>query len=195
MHLSIIALVFGVIFISELPDKSMFATLILSTRYPSFLVWFGAASAFLVHVILAVSFGRFLTLLPHTILAVVIGVLFLLGAGLLTFGKHGLEDNLKTKKLTATQSNHPLIVFSTAFSVVFIGEWGDITQIVTANYAARYHDSLNVAIGAVLGLWLVTALAVIIGNRALSLISPRVLQRVTAVVLAGFGIASLVSIF
>src|ERR1017187_7766135 len=92
MQLGIIALVFGVIFISELPDKSLFASLILGSRFPSLYVWLGAATAFLVHVIIAFTAGRLLTLLPHRLLEAIIAVLFLGGALLLFFGKHGLED-------------------------------------------------------------------------------------------------------
>jgi putative Ca2+/H+ antiporter (TMEM165/GDT1 family) len=193
MHLGIIALVFSIIFVAELPDKSLFATLILSTRFSSWWVWLGAALAFLVHVVIAVSFGRFLTLLPHRTLGFVIAALFLLGAALVFFGKHGLEDNVKHSTLSSPQAHKPWLVFITAFSVVFIGEWGDITQIVTADYAARYHDPVNVAIGATLGLWTVAALAVLVGTRALTLISPKILQRVTGLVLLGFGIISLIS--
>lgn len=195
MHLGIILLVFGIIFVAELPDKSMVATLVLSTRYPSLLVWLGAALAFLLHVVIAVTIGRFLTLLPHKLLESIIAVLFLLGAALVLSGKYGLGDSVKRAQLSNRQIHKPWLVFVTAFSVIFIGEWGDITQIVTADYAARYHDPINVAFGATLGLWTVTALAVVVGARALKLIPPKVLQRITGLVLVGFGIASLVSIF
>ena len=30
----------------------------------------------------------------------------------------------------------------TAFTVIFVGEFGDLTQILTANLAAKYHDPL-----------------------------------------------------
>jgi len=194
MHLGIIVLVFAVIFVAELPDKSMVATLILSSRFPSFLVWLGAALAFLIHVVIAVTIGRFLTLLPHTLLECTIGVLFLLGAALVFSGKNGLGDSVKRAQSTKQQTHKPWLVFATAFSVIFIGEWGDITQIATANYVARYHDTLNLAIGASLGLWTVTALGVVVGGRLLKLVPPKLLQRITAIVLACFGVASLVSI-
>jgi putative Ca2+/H+ antiporter (TMEM165/GDT1 family) len=195
MHLGIILLVFGIIFVAELPDKSMVATLILSTRFPSLLVWLGAALAFLLHVIIAVTIGRFLTLLPHKLLESIIAVLFLLGAALVLSGKSGLGDSVKRAQLSNRQIHKPWLVFATAFGVIFIGEWGDITQIVTADYAARYHDPVNVAIGAILGLWTVTALAVAVGARALKIVPPKVLQRITGLVLICFGIASLASIF
>ncbi len=193
MHPGIILLVFAVIFVAELPDKSLFAALILGTRYPAFYVWLGAAAAFFVHVVIAVTAGRLLTLLPHRVLQAVIAILFLVGAALILFGKHGLEDTPEPGQLTKREIHSPWRVFGTSFSVVFIGEWGDITQIATANYAAKYHDPINVAAGAILGLWAVTALAVTAGNRALTFISPKVLQRITGLILLGFGIFSAVS--
>ena len=38
-------------------------------------------------------------------------------------------------------------VVGTAFVVIFIAEWGDLTQVLTANLAARYHAPLSVAVG------------------------------------------------
>ncbi len=43
----------------------------------------------------------------------------------------------------------------TAFLVFFVAEWGDLTQILTANLAARYHSALSVGLGATLALWAV----------------------------------------
>jgi Ca2+/H+ antiporter, TMEM165/GDT1 family len=192
MHLGIIALVFGVVFIAELPDKSLFASLILGNRYPKGWVWLGAASAFLVHVIIAVAAARLLILLPHRWLELVIGLLFAAGAGMLILGKHGLEEpphpHLRQKELHSFRK-----VFGTAFGVIFIGEWGDITQITTANYAARYHDPFSVALGAVLGLWTVTALAIFVGTKTLGLIPQIILQRLTASILVIFAILSFIS--
>lgn len=193
MHLGIIAIVFGVIFIGELPDKSLFASLILGSRLPGRIVWLGAATAFLVHVVIAVTAGHFLTLLPHRILEAVIALLFFLGAMLLFFGKHGLEGEPRAH---ATKDKNPpkfSKVFTTAFTVTFLGEWGDITQITTANYAARYHDPWSVGIGAVLALWAVTALAITLGTKVLTLIPPKVLQRVTGCILLIFAIFSAAS--
>jgi putative Ca2+/H+ antiporter (TMEM165/GDT1 family) len=194
MHLTIIALVFGVIFIGELPDKTLFASLVLGSRFPSFYVWLGAASAFLIHVIIAVTAGHFLTLLPHRLLEAIIAALFLTGSLLLFFGKHSLEGEPPPHhKLGAADTHSFWKVFSTSFAVIFVGEWGDITQIATANYAAKYHDIFNVALGATLALWTVTALAIVVGSRALTLIPPKTLQRITGSILLLFAIFSAVS--
>ena len=195
MHfdIGIAVLVFGVIFLAELPDKSMFATLVLGSRLPAFYVWLGAAAAFLTHVIIAVAAGKLLTLLPHRVMELVIAALFFSGAMLLFFGKHGLEDGSDNPKPPNT--HNPLKVFGTAFSVIFIGEWGDITQIATANYAAKYHDPVSVAVGAVLGLWVVAGLAIVAGNKVLNLIPTKVLLRGMGLVMLVFAVLSVVSAF
>lgn len=195
MHLALIALVFGVIFIGELPDKSLFASLVLGSKFPGWYVWLGAASAFLVHVTIAVTAGHFLTLLPHTILEIIITFLFLGGSMLLFFGKHGIEEEAKPDKERDKQAPTFWKIYATSFGVVFLGEWGDITQIATANYAAKYHDPLSVGIGALLALWTVTALAITVGTKALTLVPPKVLQNVTGSILLLFAIFSAVSIF
>jgi putative Ca2+/H+ antiporter (TMEM165/GDT1 family) len=75
----------------------------------------------------------------------------------------------------------------TAFVVIFVAEWGDITQILTANLAAHYHSPLSVALGAVLALWCVAALAVASGQSLLRLIDVATVRIVTAVVLSCLG--------
>lgn len=192
MHLDVLLLVFGVIFIAELPDKSLFASLILSTRYHAGYVWLGSAAAFLVHVIIAVTAGRILTLLPHNVVELVVGILFLAGAGLVLFGKHGLDGEPHGHELSDKEAHSFRKVFATSFGIVFIGEWGDITQIAIANYAAKY-QALSVAVGGTLGLWAVTGFAILAGGKALEYIPPKVFQRITGLILLGFGIYSLVS--
>ena len=62
---------------------------------------------------------------------------------------------------------------------------GRPTQILTANLAADYHDPLSVALGAVLALWTVAALAVVSGQSLLRVINIATIRIVTAVVLVG----------
>ncbi len=76
-------------------------------------------------------------------------------------------------------------VLVTAFVVIFLAEWGDLTQILTANLAAHYHQPLAVAVGAVLALWSVAALAVAGGKSLLRFVDIRKVRVATAVVLFG----------
>lgn len=192
MNLGIIAVVFGVIFISELPDKSMIAALMLGTRYRPFYVWLGAASAFFVHVCIAVTAGQAFSLLPHRLVETIVALLFILGAMLLLFGKHGVEEDPNPDKLSnlkvKSMSNRK--VFAASFGIIFLSEWGDITQIATANYTAHYHAPLSVGIGATLALWTVTTLAIVMGSKLIRFIPAKTLQRVTAIILLLFAMVS-----
>jgi Ca2+/H+ antiporter, TMEM165/GDT1 family len=54
---SVLVAVFPVVFPGELPDKTMFASLVLSTKGRPAMVWLGAVAALAVHVAIAVSVG------------------------------------------------------------------------------------------------------------------------------------------
>ena len=75
--------VFALIFVAELPDKTMIATLILGSRSRPVLVWIGATTAFAIHASLAVLAGRLLALLPHDWVEGVTALLFAGGAAYL----------------------------------------------------------------------------------------------------------------
>lgn len=198
MHLLVILIVFGVVALAELPDKSLFASLVLGTRYRASWVFIGVAAAFLVHVVIAVTAGGLLALLPARVVDAVVAVLFAAGAALLLFGGEadevgeGLGEGRETDRPKRDSAAFPRVAL-TSFGVVFVGEWGDITQIVTANYAARYDAPVAVAIGAVLGLWAVAGLAVTAGQKVLEHVSVTLVRGVTGAVLTGFAVLSAVS--
>lgn len=196
MNLGIVAVVFGVIFISELPDKSMFTALMLGTKYRPLYVWLGAASAFLLHVCIAVTIGQAFNLLPHRFVESLVALLFFIGALLLFFGKHGVEEDPNPSEIAALsgRSHGFWKIFGAAFGLIFLSEWGDITQIATANYTAHYHDPLSVGFGAVAALWTVTTLAVVMGSRIIKWIPAKTLLRITAVILLIFAAFSAYSV-
>ena len=74
--------------------------------------------------------------------------------------------------------------------VIFIAEWGDLTQVLTANLAARLHSPLSVAGGSVLALWAVAALAVVGGRGLLRWVNVVVIRLVTAVILIGLALVT-----
>ena len=194
MSLAIAATVFGVIFLSELPDKTALASLILGSRYRPSYVFTGVAAAFAVHVGLAVAAGSLLTLLPHRPLEIVVAILFALGAVLLLRGRHEKEDGSPA----GIRGEGPGFrrVAWTGFVVILVAEFGDLTQIATATLAARYHDPLSVGIGAVLALWAVAALAIVGGRGLLKLIPLTWITRIAAaimLVLAGISITAAIS--
>ena len=181
---------FVVIFPAELPDKSLFASLVLGTRFRPLPVFCGVAAAFAVHVVIAVAIGGVFALLPQRLVLFVVAALFAAGSVLLLTAR---EDEPDTKAATsAVSAQHPLRVALASFGVVFLGEWGDITQITTANLAARYRDPLSVGVGAVLALWSVSALALTVGHGLVQRVPTRLVRRLTAVVLAVLAVVTLV---
>lgn len=196
MDLFVVLVVAAVIALAELPDKSLFASLVLGTRYRAGWVFCGVAAAFLVHVVIAVTAGGLLTLLPETVVKVVVALLFLAGAAFLLLGKEEHEEEKgeeEAEKVHVPPSFRRVAL--TSFGVVFVGEWGDVTQIATANYAARYEDPLSVGVGAVLGLWLVAGLAVTAGQKILDHVPVVLVRRIAGVVLLGFAVVSAVEAF
>ena len=187
-YFAVIGTAFVLAFLAELPDKSMFASLILGTRYRPSWVWAGAAAAFAVHMALAVTAGRLLALLPHRVTGAVVAGLFLAGSAYLWAASFRPEhregvDAARQGGRTPTF----LRVAGTSFGVVFLAEWGDITQLTTANLAARY-DPFLVFAGATLGLWAVAAVAVSVGASSLKLIPMTWIRRITATIMLGLAV-------
>jgi Ca2+/H+ antiporter, TMEM165/GDT1 family len=179
--------VFTVIFLLELPDKTALATLVLATRHRPLPVFIGAAAAFVVQSAVAVAVGSLLSLLPRQPIRIAAGLLFLAMAAVV------IRQNLRRKQvdqerqveLGDRRTRNPML---TAFLVVFIGEWGDLTQLATAALQARYNQPVIVFFAATLALWSVSALAVGLGNRLGAWVPQRPLQ------LAAAGIMVLVAI-
>ena len=178
----------GTVLVAELPDNSGLASLVLGTRYRAGGVFAGAAAAFAVHVVLAVTCGSLLSLLPHRIVQIAVAVVFLAGAVLVLRGDKDDDDEVRLKADTAGF----WAVAATSFGVILLAELGDLSDIVIANLSAKYHDPVAVGIGSVLALWSVVALA-IVGGRGLQRILPlRWIARLAAlvmVVMAGFTLA------
>lgn len=188
ISISVMALVFGVIFLAELPDKTALAGLVLGTRYRASYVFAGVAAAFVVHVVLAVAAGSVLTLLPQRLVHALTGVLFLGGAALLLLQKGG--DGEEEVREPRDQSFWK--VSGAGFMLILVAEFGDLTQIMTANLAARYDNPLSVGIGAVLALWAVGGLGIVGGRALMKKVPLRLITRVAALLMAGLGVWSLI---
>jgi putative Ca2+/H+ antiporter (TMEM165/GDT1 family) len=189
LHPGVVAAVFPVIFIGELPDKTMFASVVLASRGHPWAVWLGAVGAFAVHVMIATTVGVGLVhLLPHRAVEAVVAGLFVLGAVLVAREGEADETDLVTR-----ESRSHRRVATTAFVVIFIAEWGDLTQILIANLAAHYHAALSVGVGSALALWSVAGIAVVGGQGILRLVPATTMHRVSAVLLAGLAVASAAS--
>ena len=174
---------------AELPDKTMLACLILSSRYRPWFVSTGAAAAFAAQVALAVAAGGALSLLPRQAVQAAAAAAFLAGAAAVwRQGRDDDEDDEDEDEDEDDAGRDGLRdrfwpVAGTAFAVVFLAEFGDLTQFMIVSLAARYHDPLAVGAGATLALWVAAGLAIVVGWRLLKIIPVKWVTRVAAVIM------------
>ena len=185
MSFDVVITTFFLVALAELPDKTMIATLFMAARSKPAFVWLGATSAFAIHVVLAVVAGRLLQLLPHRVLEAVVTVLFLAGAAyLLVVPEKSAEDKGIEEAEQAAQGGRK--VFATAFVVILVGEFGDLTQLLTVNLVAKYHQPLSVGVGAFLALMTVAALGAFAGRFLIRVVPLQLIRRLSGVLLLGF---------
>ncbi len=182
-----LATAFGIIFLAELPDKTMVATLVLTTRYRAWPVFVGVTVAFAVQCVVAATFGGVLTLLPDRLVAGIVAVLFGVGAFLLlkeSFAQDDASDD--------DASTRPAVSFRraalTSFGVLFAAEWGDASQLATAALSARYGAPVFVGLGAFLALATVAGIAVLVGRKIAGRIPTHLIQRVSGAIFAVFAV-------
>ncbi|MGH3693737.1 MAG: TMEM165/GDT1 family protein [Pseudonocardiaceae bacterium] len=223
MSPTLLVVVFGIVFLAELPDKTALASLVLGTRYRPSVVFIGVAAAFAVQVIIAVAAGSVLSLAPRRVVDAVVAALFLAGAVVMLRRGTQHDDHHVSARIPgkpepgsgstsdereppgarsvltrfrgerAAQRSGFWKIAATSFGVVFVAEFGDLTQITIANLAAKYHDPLTVGVGAVLGLWAVGGLAVLGGRQLLRWIPLAWVARVAALVMTVLGVLSAVA--
>jgi putative Ca2+/H+ antiporter (TMEM165/GDT1 family) len=200
IDLVVVATAFALIFPVELPDKTFVATLVLATRYRPVPVWVGVSAAFFVQSLVAVTAGGLLSLLPHPVVSAAAAALFLVGAVILWRGAAGadVEEREEEAELAAqaTADVSWLRAAATSFGVLFLAEWGDLSQLLTAGLAARYHDPVSVFVGSWLALVVVAGLAVVLGRTLMRFVRLSTIRRVGAgicVLLAGVAVYDLVT--
>jgi putative Ca2+/H+ antiporter (TMEM165/GDT1 family) len=176
--------IFAVIFVAELPDKTALASLVLATRHRALPVLAGAAAALAIQSLVAVIAGSLLGLLPPRAVHIGSGLLFLVSA-IVMWRKH--EEEAEAGKDDGQVGFAR--AFTMSFMVVFVAEWGDLTQIATAGFAAHARQPVLVFCAATAALWAVATVAVIVGKHAGHLLNPKITQKVAAVLFALVGVA------
>jgi putative Ca2+/H+ antiporter (TMEM165/GDT1 family) len=187
MDLAVIALTFGTVFLIELPDKTMLATLVLSTRFKPLLVWIGVSCAFAVHMAIAVGLGKVVAFLPEEAVKGGTAALFLVGAILLLreartadADEADTEAEYAAKADAAGTRRGAWATVVTCFLVLFTAEWGDLSQLLVLSLAAKYDAPFSVFTGATAGLICVAGLAVLVGRWLLARIALSTLHYVGA---------------
>jgi Ca2+/H+ antiporter, TMEM165/GDT1 family len=197
---------FAMVFPAELPDKSMFATLVLTSRFrrPA-AVWCGVAAAFSMHVVVAVTAGNLIHRLPRWLVGGVTALLFAVGAVVLwrETGQQSERDltgevdefaesaSPGSKSASRAQLRTILV---TSFVTVGLAEWGDLTQLATASLAADRGDPIGVGFGAYGALLSVAALAAFVGRSVVRVVPLHTVRRIAALLFGGLAIWTLVEL-
>ena len=194
MNVGAFAGIFALMFVLELPDKTFVATVIMSTKARPLIVALGASLAMTVQMGLAVGAGSLLTLFPVHWKDLIVGLLFLGGGAYLLFVSESEEEEKGRRKAALEKVASRWKEFATAFVVIFIGEFGDLTQIQGANFEAKLHQPIEVFVASSLAL---------IGVSFIGAYSGRALQRVVplkrirlggGLVFTGLGVWTLVAL-
>jgi putative Ca2+/H+ antiporter (TMEM165/GDT1 family) len=189
--LSVVLAAFVLILPVELPDKTLFATLVLATRFPPLPVFVGVGAAFGLQVAIAVTAGSLLSLLPEALVSAVVAVLFLTGA-ILLWRESRKDDEDEEAAAQARENTSFLRAAAISFGVLFAAEWGDLSQLATAGLAARYAEPLSVFVGAWAALLVISGLAAFLGRKLADRLPVRLLHRIAAGLFAVFAIIAIV---
>ena len=192
----VVATAFVPLLLLELPDKTFVATLVLATRYRPLAAWIGVGLAFGVQCVIAVTAGGLLSRLPTTPVAVAAAGLFAAGAVLLWRGSAGADEEEEKEEEEFAERVHgsgggPRAV-AASFLLIFVAEWGDLSQLFTAGLAARYADPVSVFVGAWGALLVVAGLGALLGRALLARLRLGTIRRAGAVICALLAVVTLV---
>jgi putative Ca2+/H+ antiporter (TMEM165/GDT1 family) len=191
LDLGVLVTVLALVFVVELPDKTMIATLVLSSRYRPLPVLAGVGVAFALQMGIAVAIGGALSLLPRPFTLGVVAALFAVGSFLLFRESLGGDDETP-KETPATTSALRIALIS--FGVLFVAEFGDGSQLATAAMSARYGEPLSVFLGAWLGEMSVGTIAAVAGRALLRIVPVHWVQRVAGAMFALFAILAVTEV-
>ncbi|MEO8518429.1 MAG: TMEM165/GDT1 family protein [Dermatophilaceae bacterium] len=198
MSFAIAVTAFLLIFPIELPDKTFVATLVLATRYRPLLVWLGVSAAFAVQTVVAVTLGGLIGRLPRTPVEIFAGLMFVAGGLILIRGAAKADaEEAETEQEFETKAKpgiHGWRVVGTSFLVLFLAEWGDLSQLLTAGLVVKYEDPVSVGVGAFVALATVSALGALLGRALLTRIKLATVRRVGGSLCLLLGAASLVHV-
>ena len=168
---------FSFIFISELGDKTQITTMILASKAPAKSVFTGAILAFLaVDGVSALVGGELLRLLPYRLVSLVSGGIFI-GLGL-----YSLIHREKEVRMKYSRND-----YLASFSIIFLMELGDKTQIASLVLSAQLNSSILVLTGIMLAFIILTLMGVVLGSKIIRRLPERVLKIISSTLFIIFG--------
>ncbi len=183
---------FGLIFIAELGDKTQLAVMTQTCKHRRpWPVFVGATVALMAVTALGAAGGRLLgQLIPPDVLRYGAALAFVV-MGVLIWREAAIEE-VQAEEDVCCEVDSALAwdwrAFGSTFSLLFLAEVGDKTQLAVLGLAGKQPSPWPVFIGGSLALTAVTALAVLGGRQLCRWISEEVLLRVSAGVFVVMGV-------
>ncbi len=186
--------VFGTLFMVELPDKTSLVSLAFVSRCRPFWVWLTASAALVAQTVLALTAGRVLSLVPRTPLRIIESLLFLVIS--IWIWKESREAPKNTSTPFRPVENSRLTwILPRIFAAIFAAEFLDLTQMATLTFAAAHPRSLwEVGVAASMALIAANGLVVGFGRILTGHVSAVLVQRAAAGVFAIIGLSFLGSL-
>jgi putative Ca2+/H+ antiporter (TMEM165/GDT1 family) len=157
--MTVFFIAFVTVLLAELGDKTQLVTLALSTRFPPRQVLTGALGALAAITALAVLLGDFLAgLVPQETALTASGLFFLAMGVWMALKREEGDSKVQTPARGVTLQT---------FTLVFLAELGDKTQLAAIALTASYGAPVAVFLGAMAGQTVNHALAAFLGARFL----------------------------
>jgi putative Ca2+/H+ antiporter (TMEM165/GDT1 family) len=166
--------------LAEMGDKTQLSVLLLSTKTKEyFKLMMGVMLAFLIVDGVAILLGSFITsLVPDSILKLLSAAIFI-GFGIMTLRNNNEEDE------DEISFKNP---FFAGFTMIFLSEWGDKTQIAAALFAVEY-DPWQVLIGVMTALTLLSVMAIYLGQFIAGKIDRQLISRIAGALFILIGVS------
>jgi Ca2+/H+ antiporter, TMEM165/GDT1 family len=194
--------------IGELGDKTFFISMCLAMRHSRRYVFLGSMLALIAMTVLSVLLGQAVTILPKQwIYYGTIGLFVAFGLKMLYDASKMSGECQSTNELDCASEAEkeameavfqaeanlrrktPIAIMLEAFTLTFIAEWGDRTQITTMVLGAS-SQAIGVTLGAILGHAICCAIAVFGGRLIASRISERTVTIVGGLLFLVFAIVT-----
>jgi len=172
--------------LAEMGDKTQLSILLLSSRTQEYArLVLGVMLAFLLADGLAILVGSYIdAVVPVTTVKALSGLVFIL-FGILILKEKGEEEE-------SVQSLSARGAFLSGFTMIFLSEWGDKTQIASALFATEY-DPLLVLAGVMIALFILTLMAIFLGRYLSRRIDRKLMSRVAGGIFLLIGFSFLIS--
>ena len=169
-----------VVGLAELGDKTQLSTLLLASKTDKHLhLFLGVILAFLIVDGIAILAGDWITnIAPRNLIKMLSGVIFII-FGLLTL--RNKKEEIKTKY----RFENP---FHSGFTLIFISEWGDKTQIAAGLFATKY-SGLMVLTGVIIALSLLSIIAIYSGKFISDKVNRETLAKIAGISFILMGVA------